>query len=296
MHEEIPKAYYAVIPANVRYDKSLKDKAKLLYGEITALCNDKGYCWASNTYFADLYDISRETVSRLIKNLVDSGYLINKIIYHDNSKEIKERRLYVVDTKKSIDEKDIFTPPIDQIVNTPIDENINTPIDQNIKTLLTKKSKRIIHINNTLNNNINQSSQSVLEEPKDRLTDLTDEHIEAVLNILKTNMAYEDYIYANPYHNKLADEIMLNIQDMYFSTEDRIKIGKEDKPATLVRNVLHKIRYIHLEHIVDNYLSLDVKIKNKKAYLRTMIYNSVFEVEAHYTNEARVNMNKAMEG
>jgi hypothetical protein len=47
---------------------------------------------------------------------------------------------------------------------------------------------------------------------------------------------------------------------------------------------------------VDNYLSLDVKIKNKKAYLRTMIYNSVFEVEAHYTNEARVNMNKAMEG
>lgn len=46
------RSYYAIIPANIRYDTRLKANSKLLYGEITALCNEKGFCWASNDYFS----------------------------------------------------------------------------------------------------------------------------------------------------------------------------------------------------------------------------------------------------
>lgn len=67
--------YYAVIPAEVRYDKSLKPNAKLLYGELTSLCSRSGYCWATNEYFAELYSLSVGTVSRLISQLESQGYI-----------------------------------------------------------------------------------------------------------------------------------------------------------------------------------------------------------------------------
>lgn len=72
---ENQKSYYAIIPANVRYDKELTANAKLLYGEITALCNEKGYCWATNGYFADRLECSQTSISRLIKQLANRGYV-----------------------------------------------------------------------------------------------------------------------------------------------------------------------------------------------------------------------------
>ncbi len=69
-------SYYAVIPANVRYDEELKDKAKLLFGEITALSNKDGVCFASNGYFAALYNVTERTIQNLIDNLVEKGYIL----------------------------------------------------------------------------------------------------------------------------------------------------------------------------------------------------------------------------
>lgn len=75
MENQNPKpAYYAIIPANVRYT-DIPDGSKLLYGEITALCNKKGMCWASNEYFAELYNVSVKTISRWIGFLLDRGFI-----------------------------------------------------------------------------------------------------------------------------------------------------------------------------------------------------------------------------
>ena len=67
--------YWAVIPADVRYDERIPPNAKLLYGEISALCNREGYCWAKNEYFAQLFGWAPTTVTRLLSGLRDAGYL-----------------------------------------------------------------------------------------------------------------------------------------------------------------------------------------------------------------------------
>ena len=83
------KSYYAIIPAFVRYDTNLTANAKLMYGEITALCNEKGYCFATNKYFADLYSVSNVSISKWINQLKDYGYIKVKIVYKENSKVYK---------------------------------------------------------------------------------------------------------------------------------------------------------------------------------------------------------------
>lgn len=69
MENEEPVNYYAIIPATVRYNQELKFAERLLYGEITALTNKRGYCFATNRYFSELYNVTTETISRWISHL-----------------------------------------------------------------------------------------------------------------------------------------------------------------------------------------------------------------------------------
>lgn len=89
MNESQPN-YYAVIPANVRYDKDLKPNEKLLYGEITTLANKSGKCWASNKYFSELYEVHTKTISLWINNLKDKGYISTEIVRNED-KPISKR-------------------------------------------------------------------------------------------------------------------------------------------------------------------------------------------------------------
>lgn len=84
------KSYYAVIPADVRYS-NIPANAKLLYGEITALCNEKGYCWATNGYFAKLYKVKNETISRWASALQKQGF----IRIEPNKSKGFERRIFL---------------------------------------------------------------------------------------------------------------------------------------------------------------------------------------------------------
>ena len=89
--------YYAVIPAEVRYNKKLTPNAKLLYAEITALCNMNGKCTASTQYFCKLYEVSRGSVQNWLRLLEKSGYISREVIYKKGSKEILSRCIKLKD-------------------------------------------------------------------------------------------------------------------------------------------------------------------------------------------------------
>tara|TARA_R100000995_G_C3463772_1_gene114553 strand:+ start:304 stop:900 length:597 start_codon:yes stop_codon:yes gene_type:complete len=106
--------YYAIIPSDVRYS-NLKPNAKLLYGEITALSNKLGYCFASNSYFAELYGVSKNTVSRWISDLTKLGFITVQIERNSN-KEIIKRIIGIV--KKDVRANDKISKENNTRINT----------------------------------------------------------------------------------------------------------------------------------------------------------------------------------
>ena len=82
--------YFAIMPAKVRYDENLKPMEKLIYSEITVLTNFKDYCYATNSYFAKLYGVHKNSICAWISNLVKYGYL--KVEYVLKERGRKNRR------------------------------------------------------------------------------------------------------------------------------------------------------------------------------------------------------------
>lgn len=96
--EQIPPdrkpAYYAIIPASVRYDDSIPANAKLLYGEISALADDSGYCYASNQYFANLYKVSERAISGWISALSKGKYIAVYVKKARNG-QVQQRKIFL---------------------------------------------------------------------------------------------------------------------------------------------------------------------------------------------------------
>ncbi len=138
------RGYYAIIPAIVRYDNHLNGNAKLLYGELTALANEKGYCWATNQYFANLYNVSKRTIISWLKQLEERNYIKMQIFYKPNSKMVDRRHIYILPYPT---DTEFYTPSEENFITygknhqEGDEENFTTPSEENFTE------------NNTLSNN-----------------------------------------------------------------------------------------------------------------------------------------------
>lgn len=198
LENEEKKSYYAIIPGTVRYDKRITANAKLLYGEITALCNEKGYCWARNEYFSSLYDVSKQSISTWINQLKKCGYIKTIINYKQGTKEILSRYI--------------------SIIEHPIQENLNTPIQENLKDNITS------FLNNTSNIKSNiytdgKKSAKLEESPQSDNIPLFPDEIDNTKNMTKSSEKEE---HSTPSDFRRAKDLYSSNYDILY-TQGRVK-------------------------------------------------------------------------
>lgn len=87
-------AYFAIIPGPLLDCQEIPASAKLLYASITSLTDARGYCWASNRYLAERFKWGERTVSRLIAQLQEAGFL-SIMMEKNNDTGKMERRIYI---------------------------------------------------------------------------------------------------------------------------------------------------------------------------------------------------------
>ena len=88
---------------------------------------------------------------------------------------------------------------------------------------------------------------------------------------------------------KRARELCAIIAEVYMMAPDKpIRISGEWLDGYIVQEIFSQINEEHGRLVIIEFEKLTEPIKNPKAYLRTMLYNSVFSLEAHYENENAV--------
>lgn len=74
---------YSICPKEWALDKNIKDELGLLI-ILSGLSIQKGYCYASNSYLANLFGIDKTTISKKLKKLMDLNYITINYIKKGN--------------------------------------------------------------------------------------------------------------------------------------------------------------------------------------------------------------------
>lgn len=120
-------------------DKDIKDELGLLL-IISSLTAEKGYCYASNNYLAEIFKTNVVTISRKIKNLEEKKYI---------SIEYEKKGCLVISRKIRLTK-----------MLTAINKNVNRAINKNVKDN---------NINNINNTNINNKKERKKETSYDKI-------------------------------------------------------------------------------------------------------------------------------
>jgi hypothetical protein len=161
---------FGQIPDKVRYNNELTFFARLIYTDILSLAKKENFCFATNQYFADLYNVSQKTVSISIKELEKEFCISVELTKDSRGTYRKITPLHFIGiTKTSNGVEENVKRGITKTSNgynknvKPVLQNIPTGMEENVKPKEYITNNKEINIENNIDNNIGKTDFSFLE-------------------------------------------------------------------------------------------------------------------------------------
>ncbi len=160
---------------------------------------------------------------------------------------------------------------------------------------MTRQEVSNMPCNNTEGNNteINETELSetdlILSYPED---DIRDEEAD-VKDKIEEYYAYRDYFEKQcslqelrnefPYREDLINEILDLMTEVCSSRRSLIRIGREEKPAQIVKSRFMKLDSEHIRYVLSCFTENTTKVRNIKQYLLAALYNASMTIGSYYT-------------
>ena len=219
-----------------------------------------------------------------------------KSVVADKPKEeSKATKPFDFNTSKTISES--YEAP-DSSGKTPMWENptlenptlekptLEKPTLENPTQLNTKRSKTNSERKQQTNSSIHLSIPSPTL-PAQTEGGMEEDQVRKYRNQVKRNIDYfeisEDYA-ANL---EQLDEIVDLMVETLCSTRPTLSVAGDNLPASLVKERLLKINYMHIQYVMDSLKSNTTPVRNIKRYLLTVLFNAPATIDHYYSAQFR---------
>lgn len=157
--------------------------------------------------------------------------------------------------------------------------------------------------NNIINNNKQLSNEKLNNEkikPKQIKNDMSVSHVsqsydkdnDGQNDIMQTvyefkrQISYDELVYCHQDEREMLDEIVSVGVDAIL-TQGELVIDGERKPSSLVKYHFANLKYQHIEWVLWQFQKQSGRIKNKRKYILTSLYNVSMELNLEFDNIAR---------
>jgi len=137
------------------------------------------------------------------------------------------------------------------------------------------------HRNNTEMKNIEiNDTESILSDLHSYDRDGWKRYFEEALSMETLRSDY-------PMRRDTLEELLMLIVDICSSGRERVRIGGDIKPASVVREAFKSLTDAHIRYVLDCMEETGSRIRNIRQYLLTALYNSTMTISNYYDAEVR---------
>lgn len=114
--------------------------------------------------------------------------------------------------------------------------------------------------------------------------------IQAYGSLIKENIDYDNLLITHPFEQELIKGIYELILETVLCQNEEILIASNWYPVQLVKSKFLKLRYSHIEYVIECLKKNTSKVKNIKKYMLATLFNAPATIDGYYQAEVNHDM------